>query len=94
MERRRERKNEPAARPNFYFNEKECEELRIDDTSSSENDEIISKIEEKGRNGRSVSPISSVEETTNRHVEMELKLCKQRHKQFLSMGISTAKNSS
>ena len=73
-----------AAKNHFYFSE--CEDLRIDDTSSSDNEMI-------GKRNQSVSALSSVEDKTNKHVEMELQLSKQRHKQFLSMVIPTAKHS-
>ena len=73
-----------TAKKHFYFSE--CEELKIDDTSSSDN-EMISKKDQ------SVSSFTSVLDKIDRHVENELQLSKQRHKQFLSMAIPSAKNS-
>ena len=72
------------AKNHFYFSE--CEDLRIDDTSSSD-DEMISKKDQ------SVSSFTSVLDKMDRHVENELKLSKQRHKQFMSMAIPSANNS-
>ena len=72
-----------TAKKHFYFSE--CEELKIDDTSSSDN-EMISKKDQ------SVSSFTSVLDKIDRHVENELQLSKQRHRQFLSMAIPSAKN--
>ena len=52
-----------TAKKNFYFSE--CEELKIDDTSSSDN-EMISKKDQ------SVSSFTSVLDKIDRHVENEL----------------------
>ena len=84
-EKKRGRKNEVAAAKN-HFNLSECEDLRIDDTSSSDNEMIIKK-------DQSVSSFKSVIDKIDRHVENELQLSKQKHKQFLSMAIPSAKNS-
>ena len=52
-----------TAKNNFYFSE--CEELKIDDTSSSDNKMISEK-------DQSVSSFTSVLDKIDRHVENEL----------------------
>ena len=73
------------AKNHFYFSE--CEDLRIDDTSSSSDGEIVS------RKDQSVSSFTSVLDKMDRHVENELKLSKQRHKQFMTVALPSANNS-